>query len=1169
MAVRFILGRSGTGKTSYCIRAIVNALLEPDSIQPLILLVPEQATYQAERAILSDKRIAGYHRLHVLSFDRLQFWLLGKNTARPSLSRIGQQMIIHRILRDNAGKLKIFGPSASWPGLGRRMAQTIIELHQYAKTPDDINQLLVELQKDKRNNLAALKLADISLILQQYLQFIEGRFIDPDIQLTRACRAVSGASFAKGARLWVDGFASFTAGELALLVELLKVVADAQIALCLDPSELKFEIRNLSRARSRDSKSEISFPLDGLFSPTQRTYAALLEILKKAKLQLHKPIILNHQIRFAERPQLAHIERHIFADAEGTKNRQKGSSELRAPKIAAGTNIRLVSAPNARAEVKFVARQILQLVKERDYRYRDIAVIASDIDSYQHYIKAYFDDYGIPFFIDKAKPLSQHPVVQLICSALQAVIGGFSNSDIFAYLKTDLVPIERCEVDLLENYCLAYGITGNDWIDPHPWHFAGQDEEFQEQKVNEIRLKAVAPLLGLREKLCHRAATVRERLSAAEFTSSIFDFLDALKVRDRLGNWIEEAVQRKDYAAVDEHRQFYDKLVDIFDELVEVFAGQEMTCTDYLAILSSAFSQLTLAFIPPTLDQVLVSSIERSRHPDLKAAFLIGATQRQFPVPISFDSILTEDDRMAVAQSVDFPLAPSTRQSLADRQYLAYIAFTRPCEFLCVSYPSVDDKGTAVPRSQFIAELESLFEDLREESIAGEQIDVEKVHNEMELADLLCSQLGRDALVSESNSTSQLRDLFDAICSDDQFAQLTCGVAYALSYDNRAQLDGGVVEKLFGQRITSSATELSSFAACPYQHFAKHILQLKERAEFKLEPLDVGVFYHRVLDRLLKRLTELQKDFATIESAQLLELLREQVLQLMQKDAFMSNFVRRSAHNAFIVQSASQYLEDCVLAIAEMVRVGSFTPRFSEVAFGQGSDILGPYELSLADGRLLSLSGKIDRLDIAEVDGNRFAVIFDYKRRAKSFAWAELYYGLDMQLPIYMLAVRNASGPKHRPTNVVGAFYMPVEIAPEKTTLDELSEQSERFSYKARGILDGQFFQLLDRSNSNKFYNFFVTKKGDQYGYDNRSGALRPADFQSLLQFTEAKIIKLAEEIISGKIDVKPYRLSGRSPCSYCEYRAVCRFDWQINDYNFLESLNKLQVLQRMGAADA
>jgi len=1031
MAVQFILGRSGTGKTSYCIKAIVNALLEP-SEQQLILLVPEQATYQAERAVLADEGIAGYNRLNVLSFDRLQFLLLGKNTARPALSRIGRQMIVHRLLRDNKSKLNIFDSSASSSGLARQMAQTIAELHRYAKSSDDINQLLSELAKDERNNLAILKFTDIGLIFEEYLKFIEPDFLDPDVQLTRACQAVSASTLARGAKLWVDGFAGFTEAEFAVLTELLKVVADAQIAFCLDPSEIDLT----------NPAAENVDPV-GLFNPTQRTYAELIDRVKKCKLQLTRPIILERAVRFSACPQLAHIERNVF--------------ELEPSKLDSADNIRIISAPNARAEVRFVARQILELVREKDYRYRDIAVIASDIDSYQHYIRAYFDDYNIPFFIDKRKPLNQHPVVQLICSALQAVTGDFAHRDIFAYLKTDLVPIQRYDIDLLENYCLAFGITANDWQSDKQWNFAGKDnEDFDEQRINQIRLKAIGSLLELRDSLCP-VDNPAKTLSAEEFTQAIFNFLDDLKVKETIGGWIEEANKNEDSAAANEHQQFYNKLVDIFDELAEVFVGRTMTAADFFAIINSAFSQLTLAFIPPTLDQVLVGSIERSRHPDLKAVFLIGATQRQFPVPLSSDSILTDDDRSA-AELADFQLAPPLTQMLTERQYLAYIAFTRPSEFLCVTYPSVDDKGSAVPRSQFIDNLESLFENLHEESIAGEQIDIEKVHSETELADLLCSRLGKDAFSQSTDPSLEsgalsLGSLLNDICSDEQLTELGSNVLSAINYDNCARLASDVVGELFGRQIQTSATRLSTFAACPYRYFARYILELEERKEFKFEPLDLGVFYHNVLDALLKSLNEEKKDFGTIENEELLKILNEQIEQVIQTSSFISNFRRHSPHNAYIISSAAEVLEDCVLAVGQMVRAGSFRPSFSEVTFGQlrhserseeSRDTLGKYELALGDNRLLSLNGKIDRLDIADVDNKRVAIVFDYKRRDMSFNWSKFYYGLDMQLPLYMLAVRNAAGSKTK--DVAGAFYMPVEVSPQKTTLDELSKKTDSFN---------------------------------------------------------------------------------------------------------------------------
>jgi ATP-dependent helicase/nuclease subunit B len=896
----------------------------------------------------------------------------------------------------------------------------------------------------------------------------------------------------------------------------------------------------------------------GIFSPTERTYTDLVDIIKKCKLQLEKPVILDKPVRFSSSAQLAHVERNIF--------------ELKPDKIPVSDNVRIISAPNARAEIRFVAKQVIVLIKEKNYRYRDIAVIASDIDRYEHYIRACFDDYGVPFFIDKRKSLNQHSVVQLISSALQIVTGGYSQSsqsDIFTYLKTDLVPIDRYDVDVLENYCLEFGIGESDWTDGDQWHFAG-DDKYDEKRINEIRLKAISPLHELRDKIC-TVDKPANMMGADEFVRAIHDFLNTLGVRETVGKWIEEAEKNNDKQTADEHRQFYGKLIDIFDELAAVFAGQHMSCKDYQAILDSAFSQLMLAFIPPTLDQVLVGSIERSRHPDLKVVFLIGATQKQFPSPVGSVSILSDDDRKA-ADSAGFMLAATASQELTERQYLAYIAFTRPSEFLCVTYPVTDDKGSGVPRSQFVDNLGSLFENLKEESIAGEQTSIEKVHNKSELVEMLCGELGKGtSRDSFEGSQEKYSDLLDGICADEELAESGSNVLSAINYDNRADLDKKVVGELYGKRIRSSATRLSTFAACPYQYFARYVLDLKEREEFKLEPLDLGNFYHRVLDSLQKKLSEENKDFVTVEDKELLELLNEQISNLMQTDAFISNFARRSAHNTFIINSAAEVLENCVLAIAQMVRAGSFRPALSEVSFGKvrnAQDRIGKFELALADGRLLSLDGKIDRLDIAEFDGIIIAAVFDYKRRGASFNWSKLYYGLDMQLPIYLLAAKNADKPKVK--TVVGAFYMPVETAVEQVALDDLSGKQDKYEYKAKGILNGQFSQHFDReaSKDSRYYNYYVTKDGKPYGNYGKRGALRAAEFDKVLEFTEKRIVELAGKILSGDIEVRPYRLGTMSPCGYCKYKPVCRFDWQVSDYNFIRSLNKLQVLEKAGRVD-
>ena len=1128
MAVRFILGRSGTGKTHHCVKAIVDDLSQPGN-QPLLLLVPEQATYQASEAILSDTRIAGYNRLHVLSFDRLVYFVLGKNTARPAISHLGRSMVIQRILRQCAGKLSVFADSAKQPGLGQRLADTITQLQQYANTPDDIKNLVQNLRKQQSDNLASAKFADLGIIFEEYLKFIEGKFLDPDIQLTSACKAVSGADLVRGAKLWVDGFAGFTTAELALLTELLKVVEDAQIALCLDPATT--DIAN-------PGKNKID-PTD-LFGHTAETYAELVERIKKCKLKLSAPLILNKPMRFSNSPPLAHIEQSIF-------NQDSAA-------ISAGGKIRVVSAPNTRAEVQFIARQITNLVRHAGFRYRDIAVIASDLDSYENYIKTCFEDYSIPVFIDKRRPLNQHPVIEMICSAMNAVTNDFPAGEIFAYLKTDLLNIERDEIDLLENYCLAFGITANDWKIDKPWKYAAQNaEQFGEEGVNRIRKKVIAPLLELKKKLGETIGS-KETLTPEQFTKIIFDFLEAAEVRKQLSAWVEQAIRKGDYAAADEHRQFYDRLIDIFDEMVAAFEGVPLNCEDYLAILRSAFSQITLAFIPPNLDQVLVGSIERSRHPDLKAVFLIGTTERQFPSPVVFDSILSEEDRLA-AQSCGIDLPPGVRQELANRPYLAYIAFTRPSEFLCVTYPAADQKSNAVARSPFVDNLCSLFDDLKEESADSSPTDIEDVRTTYELEDILCC-------------LPQPEKLLEKITRDDQLAAIGSRAVNALNYKNEATLDKTVVGELFDKQLSSSASRLSTFAKCPYRHFSRYILGLSKREEFKLEPPDLGDFYHRILDSFTKRTVADKINFQTITDDALIKILDEETERLCREDSFISKFAAHSPHNAFMISSAREYLRDCVIAMSQMIRAGAFRPAMSEISFGKSKspgDSIGELTLTLADGRRLTLNGRIDRLDIAKIDGRKAAIVFDYKKRSKnSFSWAEFFYGLDIQLAVYMLAVRNTAG--KIADDIAGAFYMPIEVGPESVELGKATDDNQKFAHKTRGIFNGNYATSLDgtAAKDSHYYNFYVTKEGDPYGKYNYLGALKPADFERFLNFGSRKITDIAGQITSGKITALPYRLGNDSPCKQCEYKPLCRFDWQINNYNLLTRVNKEQVLERI-----
>ena len=414
---------------------------------------------------------------------------------------------------------------------------------------------------------------------------------------------------------------------------------------------------------------------------------------------------------------------------------------------------------------------------------------------------------------------------------------------------------------------------------------------------------------------------------------------------------------------------------------------------------------------------------------------------------------------------------------------------------------------------------------------------------------------------------------------DDHLAAIGSRAANALSYKNEATLDSSVVGELFDKQLTSSASRLSTFAECPYRHFSRCILGLSKREEFKLEPPDLGEFYHRVLDRFTKRAVADKINFQTIADDALIKILDEETERVCREDSFFSKFAAHSPHNAFMISSAREYLRDCVIAISQMIRAGAFRPAISEISFGKSKsatveypaegDSIGELTLTLADGRRLTLNGRIDRLDIAKIDGRKVAIVFDYKKRSKdSFSWAEFYYCLDIQLAVYMLAVRNAAG--KFADDIAGAFYLPIEVGPENVELGKTIDNNPKFTHKARGIFNGDYSFLLDTAaaKDSHYYNFFVTKEGDPYGKYNYLGSLRPADFEAFMNFGSRKITDIAGQITSGKITAFPYRLSTDSPCKQCEYKPVCRFDWQINRYNLLTRFNKEQVLDLIKNAD-
>jgi ATP-dependent helicase/nuclease subunit B len=385
-------------------------------------------------------------------------------------------------------------------------------------------------------------------------------------------------------------------------------------------------------------------------------------------------------------------------------------------------------------------------------------------------------------------------------------------------------------------------------------------------------------------------------------------------------------------------------------------------------------------------------------------------------------------------------------------------------------------------------------------------------------------------------------------------------VKSAINYNNTARLESVPQQNV----LYASATKLKSFASCPYQHFAKHILRLQERKIFELEPFSLGLFFHKVLELLFNNLKSIDHNICEDDADMLERFIDNAVTKLLIEDSFLKSFSNRTKHNYFIILSAAQMAKDAVLEFSRIASAGSFRQIASEIGFGDKFS-LPAIEINLPGGKKLHIEGKIDRVDIATNAGVTYCLVIDYKTSETKINWSLFSTGLDLQLPIYLLAVKNRSIDKFKNLVPLGAFYLQIQTFAKSSDLNDFEEKSGKIIRKPKGIFNGEHFTLIDgktQTGHSPFYSFRITQKENQFGVYEYSSLLIDKHFSAVLSFAENKLKELADRILCGEIDIKPYRFVKEIACTYCPYKSLCRFDWQINDYMEINKIYKKEFFE-------
>lgn len=1049
MKLKLLLGRAGTGKTRRILREMAALEAADPWGRPLLLLVPEQATYQMERDLLDalhERGRRGAQRSLVVSFTRLAWWFMKEEAwaPRPSLGEAGGVMALQAFLLRHQKELLYFGPVARKPGLARTLWRSLQELESQGIGPEELERV-----EGVAGDLEA-KLRDMALLMREYRLHLGQRKDEPDA-LTQMARILPQSRALQGVRLFVDGFSHFYEAQWQLLRALLQTAEEVTVALTVDP-----------RA-----------PDEPLFAHPRRTWKRLLEEAREGGIPVEE-VALGEPLRF-EAQGLRHLERELFSFPG---ERHPGPvSELV-----------LWSARHRRHEVLALAGEVERLVREEGLRYRDVAVWVRDLDLYRHDLASVFRSRDIPFFIDRRRPVPHHPLLQLILAALEAVAGGFPPETIYRYLKSDLLSLPRDKADRLENYGLAMGARGSHWKSRSP--------SFPDPEMEGLRQQALGPLFRLEDAFRPSQASL-----ARDYGEALLAFLEELEVPQRLEAWSAEAEGEGRLDEAQEHLQVWDQVMDVLEQASLALGDLSLSPTLYHRMLREGLGVIDVGLVPPTLDQVVIGTAERSRPGPIRVLFLLGVTEDAYPRPAEEDVIFSDAERELLLEK-GLDLGKTSALRMEEEAFLTYVAFTRASHRLYVSYPRRSEEGKRLHPSTWIRRLKVLFPRL-EEREPPDHLPFTRPQMAAYLA-----QRVRQELDGEKPLEARERALWSSFQRDEEGRRLLEPYLWALRYQREeAALVGEDLRLLLGKEPIFSVSQLETYAACSFRYLSHYILGLKERPLARMDPARLGEVFHRGLLHLSRRLAE----EGCLEEEALPDLL----------DAILADMEHRipEVRRSYVRRQLVRILGEVGRHLQEHLAYGRFRPSGLEKPFR--------FPLLLPDGTRAFLEGRIDRVEECSTEEATWVRVVDYKTWGKSLDLEEVRLGLSLQLPLYLLAAVELWGGEP-----AGFLYMPI-----------LLRWKERPpSLKMDGYLVDHPDALLamDERGSGRLIPASQVQKG---GWSKQSKILPLEDLRALMEKALKHAQTWSQAILEGRVKEEPLYWNGRLACENCIFQGFCHYD--------------------------
>ena len=1109
MGVRFVYGPAGTGKTTFCFEEIKSRI---GSEEKIYIITPEQFSFTAERNLLEVVKNGSAINAEVLTFNRMAYRVFQEvgGASQTILTECGNMILIYDILESKKNEIKFLGKSEKNLDVVQRM---FTELKKHNVRLEDLENAINSID----DMYLKTKLNDIFILYKEYEARLADNYIDTNDVLTLLAEKLDESKMFDNSVIYIDEFAGFTKQEYALIKKLLGKAKQVNITVCSDWLE-----------NNKPQDKDIIYQ-------NKLTAQTIINLIENETIE--NPVVLKEKHRF-KNAELKHLEENLYGKS------QKYNKPVE--------NIKLFLSMNPYSETEYVAREIINLVRTENYRFKDIAIITKQPEIYAGITKAIFAKYEIPVFVDEKRDLSQNSLIKYILSIFEIFAKSFTYESMFNYIKSGFLDISNEDIFKLENYCIKWGIKGKKWYN-EDWNYGNLTAE-ELTYYNELRKKVITPLLSLK-------ANITDNKTVENMSKEIYDFLQKNEILTKLAEKIEKFENLGLVELAKEYETGINSLIQVLDELVMIFGDQKIGFEKYRELLKIGLQNKGVGAIPATQDEVILGDTDRSRSHNVKAVFILGINDGIFPSINKDEGFINDKDRENL-KNQGIELAKTTTDRLYEEQFNIYKFLTVPEEKIYLSYTSTDLEGRSQRPSVLITKIKKMFPLLQEESDIINKPSF--IGMPEETFDELLSQIYNK--VSGKDVDENWKEVYKWYAENEEWKYKLEKSIQGLNYTNLPdKINESSIDKLYGNKMQTSISKLEKYRTCPFSFHLKYGLKLQDNERFELKSMDTGSFMHEVIDDFFEKIKNKELEVKTITNEEIEKVVKEIVNE---KINLARNAIFRSSKKfKILLLKLNKVLTKSIKYIVDGLKNSQFEILGNEIEFGKEGKFK-PIQIELENGKKVEITGKIDRIDIAENEDGKYIRIIDYKSSIKNINLNEVMFGLQLQLITYLDEV--VSQNDFIPAGALYFNMIDPSVTISGTKTEEEIENEIRKNFKMKGIIlaDVNVIKMMDQKLEQGYSEslpVYLDKEGNIT--DSRSSAIKKEDFANLQKKVKNIIKDISNEIYSGDISIKPYyNKDKKTPCEYCEYKAICNFNTKQkgNNYNYIRYLEKNEVLEKI-----